>query len=114
MRDAPHLCAAPYCATVIDGPARYCATHGAAHTHSGTPGYGGSWRRVRDAYIAAHPACEQPGCDKRALDVHHIDGRHPSEPGANDWRNLQALCRGCHRRETEHAKQRRRRVVTSA
>lgn len=96
---APHLCAAPYCATVLDGPERYCTRHHTAG-RSGTPGYGAAWRRVRDAYIAAHPQCER--CGKRAIDVHHIDGRHPSDPGANDWRNLQALCRSCHRYITEH------------
>ena len=96
---APHLCAAPYCAVVLDGPERYCTQHHTAG-RSGTPGYGAAWRRVRDAYIATHPQCER--CGKQAIDVHHIDGRHPSDPGANDWRNLQALCRSCHRYITEH------------
>jgi 5-methylcytosine-specific restriction enzyme A len=59
-------------------------------------GYGAVWRRVRDAYLAAHPTCER--CGARADEVHHRDHRTPLDPGANDWSNLEALCRRCHRR----------------
>jgi 5-methylcytosine-specific restriction endonuclease McrA len=102
-RNTPHLCAEPYCTTILpDGPGR-CPEHRGA-PRSGTPGYGANWRRIRDAYIAEFPQCEFPGCTKPAVDVHHIDGRHPSEPRANDWTNLESLCRSHHRRITEHVK----------
>jgi 5-methylcytosine-specific restriction enzyme A len=100
MGGSPHLCAEPYCTRIIDGPGR-CPDH-QQPARSGTTGYGASWRRARDAYIAAHPRCER--CPAPAVDVHHRDGRHPSEPGANAWHNLESLCRSCHRRATEHAK----------
>jgi HNH endonuclease len=57
---------------------------------------------VRDHYIAQHPHCEL--CGAPGIDVHHLDGRNPREPSANDWSNLGTRCRSCHRRETEHAK----------
>ena len=103
-RVTPHLCAEPGCHSVIeDGPGR-CPEHRRGRARSGTPGYGHRWQRIRNAYIREHPTCEHAGCIAPATDVHHRDGRHPSEPGANDWTNLEALCRSCHRRITEHSK----------
>jgi 5-methylcytosine-specific restriction enzyme A len=100
-RRSPHLCAHPGCPVILpDGPGR-CPDH-KGRPRPGTRGYGAAWRRARDGYIREHPDCER--CGAPALDVHHRDGRHPSDPGANDWHNLEALCRSCHRRETEHSK----------
>jgi 5-methylcytosine-specific restriction protein A len=99
-RSTPHLCAHPGCAVVlVDGPGR-CPAHARGRSRSGTPGYGSRWRRARDAYIRAHPRCER--CFAPAQEVHHRNRRHPSEPGANAWGNLQALCRSCHRYVTLH------------
>jgi 5-methylcytosine-specific restriction enzyme A len=99
--DTPHLCAQPYCTNLVDGPGR-CAEHATARTTASPAadhGYGArAWRNVRDAYIAAHPTCER--CPRPAYDVHHRDGRRPRDPGANDFENLEALCRRCHRAET--------------
>jgi len=50
---------------------------------------------VRDRYIAEHPMCER--CGAPAIEVHHRDGRHPGEPGANDWSNLESVCLRDHR-----------------
>jgi 5-methylcytosine-specific restriction endonuclease McrA len=94
----------PFCRNVVMGAGR-CPEHRRGGT-AGTPGYGYAWRRVRDPYIKQHPNCER--CGKPAIDVHHIDGQHPSEPGANDWTRLEALCRSCHRRETERMKKAKR------
>ena len=71
------------------------------------PGDEANSRRVRNAYAAEHSTCESPGCTKPVFDVHHIDGRHPSEPGANDWTNLQGLCRSHHRKITNDMKKAR-------
>jgi 5-methylcytosine-specific restriction protein A len=103
-RKTPHLCAEPFCPNVVDGPGR-CPEHRHGRARSGSDGYGAKWRKVRDAYLREHPACEGCGSSGPWLDVHHRDGRSPLEPGANDWHNLQTLCRSCHRRVTERAKQ---------
>jgi 5-methylcytosine-specific restriction enzyme A len=112
-RSTPHLCPEPGCPEVLlDGPGRCHRHRGSAS--SGTRGYGASWRRDRNRYIAAHPLCER--CQAPAVDVHHRDGRHPSEPEANAWSNLESLCRSCHRRATNLARSRptpRRRVARS-
>jgi 5-methylcytosine-specific restriction protein A len=100
-----YLCSMPGCPNVIaDRPGR-CAEHrrGAGR---GSVGYGSAWAKVRNRYIAEHPVCERCGSSGPWLDVHHIDGRSPLDPGANGWANLQTLCRSCHRRDTEHAKRR--------
>ena len=100
------LCAEPWCTELVDAPARRCPTHTTRGHTSGTPGYGGrQWRNTSRAYLHTHPTCEQPGCTAPATEVHHRDGRHPLDPGANDWRNLQALCHPHHSRAT--AKQQR-------
>lgn len=47
------------------------------------------------AYAAAHPVCEQPGCQAASRAVHHVGGR-----GSGGWHRktaeLQALCNEHH------------------
>lgn len=61
-------------------------------------GYGVKWRRIRAAYLRAHPVCELAACDDVSVDVHHLDGRGPE--GDNRWSNLQALCHRHHSQVT--------------
>ena len=112
MTATPHLCSQPWCPNIIDGTG-YCHEHRRAGTARGTPGYGTrSWRRVRDAYIAAHPVCE--GCRRApATEVHHRDHRHPSAPGANAWTNLMALCHPCHAKLTGKRRREKRRALAA-
>jgi 5-methylcytosine-specific restriction endonuclease McrA len=108
MRSTPHLCAYPGCAVIVDdGPGR-CGAHGLP-ARRGTAGYGWSWSRVRNAYLASlpDPRCARCGARGVTLDVHHRDGRRPTDVDANDWANLEALCRRCHRLETTRAAKRR-------
>jgi 5-methylcytosine-specific restriction protein A len=56
-------------------------------------GYDAEWRRVRRAYLRAHPTCER--CGAAAVSVHHRE-RGPLELGGNDPANLEALCEPCH------------------
>jgi 5-methylcytosine-specific restriction protein A len=101
-RQASYLCAEPRCPVILEHRG-YCQEHRRAG-QSSTPGYGRKWRRVRDRFIQAHPTCDL--CDAPAADVHHRDHRSPTEGGANEWSNLQALCRSCHRRLTvAHARE---------
>ena len=64
------------------------------------------WRRLRAAYLSAHPVCEDcegKGLTTIATDVHHIRpieecaGRPlDMQARAFDPCNLRALCRPCH------------------
>ena len=92
--------------------ARYCPEHAKAEAtrynrftrdRERDKYYGGTWKRIRAAYIAAHPLCEVCQNDGRltpASIVHHKI--RLTEGGANDWDNLQSLCSECHSRH--HAK----------
>lgn len=53
------------------------------------------WPAVRDRYLADHPFCEWPGCPKRAIDVHHTEGKEGER--LLDPTKLKALCRRHHR-----------------
>jgi 5-methylcytosine-specific restriction protein A len=61
-------------------------------------GYGARWHRIRAAYLASHPVCEEPGCVVAATDVHHRDGSGPR--GDNSPANLEALCHSHHSQRT--------------
>lgn len=62
-------------------------------------GYDARWRRVRAAYLRAHPICEC-GCGGIATDVDHIDGLGPHGPRGYDPANLRSLTHACHSRRT--------------
>lgn len=62
--------------------------------------YGVQWRKTRGRYLKYHPTCEEPGCKKPAIDVHHLDGLGPTGPLGHKWSNLMALCRAHHSRRT--------------
>lgn len=59
-------------------------------------GYGHRWRKLRYAYLSAHPLCVQ--CGAPATDVDHILPRR--QGGSDEKENLQALCHGCHAKKT--------------
>ncbi len=66
-------------------------------------GYGARWRRLRGAFLAAHPICNECVKHKRitpAVDVHHRVARRKSPELAYSWDNLEALCHGCHSQKT--------------
>lgn len=118
-RLATRLCAEPYCPAISDEdvPGGWrCPDHQRTGWDrmpaAKRSGYDHKWRRIRDAYLAEHPACER--CGQPATEVHHRDHRPPTEPGANDWHNLEALCRRCHRRaSSKRAAETRRRQAGS-
>ncbi|ORA64121.1 HNH endonuclease [Mycobacteroides franklinii] len=54
---------------------------------------------MRNAYLATHPMCEQPGCPRLADDVDHMTPL--AEGGAKyDPRNFMALCDDHHKAKT--------------
>ena len=97
-------CSYPGCPKLTEG--RYCEEHAKTVNRNynryerdpETPKrYGRSWKRIRDAYVAAHPLCEE--CEKQgrlvpAEEVHH---KKPISQGGTHARdNLMSLCRSCH------------------
>jgi len=59
--------------------------------------YGRAWRRIRAAYIAGHPLCEQCKAAGRltpATEVHHVVPL--ADGGTHDDTNLMSLCKACH------------------
>ncbi len=103
-----HPCAYPGCPDLTDK--RYCEKHqkmmNQQYERYGRDPiersrYQGSWKKIRNTYIHAHPLCEE--CLKQdrttaATEVHHIVPL--GHGGTNDWVNLMALCKPCHSRIT--------------
>lgn len=85
---------------------RYCALHArerrAANrkpderASAAARGYDRKWRRVRGAFLKAHPECGI--CGGKAEEVDHVVPLN--EGGTHKWSNLQALCKRCHSQKT--------------
>ena len=56
-------------------------------------GYDPAWNKVKNAYLAKHPYCEN--CHEPAEEVHHII---PIKDGGDrlSFSNLKAVCKVCH------------------
>jgi 5-methylcytosine-specific restriction protein A len=106
---AKRSCMAPGCSATYDGPGGYCPLHKPIHDANKTYNTysrdkdrqafesSSRWRKIRHAYLAKHPLCED--ClameEKRitqAQEVHHRDNDYNN----NDDMNLMALCCSCH------------------
>lgn len=68
--------------------------------------YDGQWRATRTRFLAQHPFCVatledgKTTCGAVATDVDHIIPHRGDRALFLDWKNLQALCHGCHSRKT--------------
>jgi 5-methylcytosine-specific restriction protein A len=97
-------CAHPGCPALTDS--QFCPAHAkqAARDYARyrrdpetNKRYGAAWRKIRAAYIAAHPLCEQ--CQRAgrltpAREVHHI--LPLAQGGTHEAGNLMSLCTACH------------------
>lgn len=116
----PRPCRHPGCPALVRGRDSYCPEHLRVHTWVEDPGrgsaasrgYGGAWRKIRKAFLAAFPLCSDiHGVHARrgevalATDVDHI--LPLKEGGTNDWSNLRSLCHSCHSRRTSRDSRRR-------
>ena len=100
----PRPCSQPGCGSLTlssfwerharDRQRRYDRARGG----SAALGYGGRWRRLRNAVLQRHPFCQTPRCTAQATDVDHIVPRRRG--GDDSLENLQGLYRSCHSRKT--------------
>lgn len=58
-------------------------------------GYDAKWRRVRAAFLKAHPVCD---CGAPASEADHVIPLR--EGGSHAWANLRARCKPCHSSKT--------------
>jgi len=99
-------CAQHGCPNLTGG--RYCEEHAKAEAkrynkYDRDPDtvkrYGGTWVKIRTAFLSANPLCEMCKAEGRftpaALAHHKVK---LTDGGNNDWKNLMALCLSCHSR----------------
>jgi 5-methylcytosine-specific restriction protein A len=68
---------------------------------SAAQGYGAAWRRLRAAFLAAHPLCEACAAQGVLTPASHVDHRiAKAAGGTDDEENLAAYCPSCHSRKT--------------
>jgi 5-methylcytosine-specific restriction endonuclease McrA len=60
------------------------------------------WKRIRAAFLAAHPYCECEKCGGKQIEAEMADHIKPIKQGGSrtDWSNLQALTNKCHFRKS--------------
>lgn len=67
-------------------------------------GYDSRWTKLRAAYVAQHPLCEDCMAQGRTAPVDEVDHVIPitgiDDPLRLMWVNLRSRCRPCHRRKT--------------
>jgi len=63
-------------------------------------GYDSAWRAVRRQFLAAHPACCEPGCNQPATEVDHIRSVREAPDLRLSWRNCRPYCKPHHSSRT--------------
>ena len=105
-RKPKHPCSYPGCPLLTDK--RYCEQHARKvmenynryERDADTPRrYNRTWKRIRDACVAAHPLCEECLKHGRAVPVEQVHHIIPlCEGGSSDFENRISLCAACHAR----------------
>lgn len=101
-------CSAPGCPELTDH--RFCLAHARAEDEryrrwqrdpAINKRYDHAWRKIRNAYIQAHPLCEHCQENGRVTPAQEVDHIIPLERGGTHTEaNLQALCKPCHSSKT--------------
>ena len=105
---ALYPCSYPGCPNLVKNGYR-CELHAKQEQHqydqergsSSQRGYGARWRRLRKLFLASNPLCVdclEEHIIRSATEVDHILPK--SQGGADDWDNLQALCKSHHSQKT--------------
>ena len=110
---AKHGCRYPGCPNLVEPGHSHCELHrkqrqrryDAQRGSSAQRGYDAQWRKLRKMVLAQHPLCVDPfgihaerGEVVEATEVDHVVPLRAG--GANNFENLQALCKRCHSRKT--------------
>lgn len=107
---AKRACMAPGCNATYDGPGGYCPIHKPKYDANKTYNTysrdkdrqafesSSRWRKIRHAYLAKHPLCEdclemEPKALTQAQEVHHKEKDYANRNADED---LRALCVSCH------------------
>jgi len=77
-----------------------CRTKAPTQASAASRGYDDHWRKVRAAYLAAHPLCVEDDCGAASAIADHLDGMGPLGERGSDWSNLEAVCKRCHNSRT--------------
>lgn len=62
--------------------------------------YDAAWRKLRAAFLRAHPVCCEPGCGAKATDADHIVSVREAPELRLAWRNLRPYCHAHHSART--------------
>lgn len=68
--------------------------------NSAQRGYDAAWRKLRAAFIKAHPVCQREGCIAASIDADHIKSIEERPDLRLTWSNLRAFCRSHHSERT--------------
>ncbi|TCG08365.1 HNH endonuclease [Paraburkholderia steynii] len=106
-------CVHPGCGALVNGKDGYCPEHLKARRRrenevrptTAERGYGGAWRKAREAYLRAHPLCMCDECNAlgRVLPATVVDHVIPHRGDMRlfwDSTNWQAMSKRCHDRKT--------------
>jgi 5-methylcytosine-specific restriction protein A len=74
------------------------ARHDRRRPSAARRGYNGEWRKASREYLARHPHCRMPGCNRLASLVDHIIPHRGNDRLFWDRTNWQPLCTPCHSR----------------
>lgn len=101
-------CKSPRCPNLVLGAARYCEAHRdlepKPYSFKRRPPlkelYNTTrWQKTRAAFLAENPVCAR--CGRPANTVHHVAMARENPELWFDFDNLEALCRGCHAKESQ-------------